>query len=219
MTGPLLLTALSPAHSPLSPPHSPLLLAALRIEAVIIGGSPPPLVIGMRAARLRDDDTLRKVSAHPGPVVILGYGGGLIPGLRPGDVVVASELRDDHGSVIETTPRPLRDAVLAHLREAGLVAGVGPLVTVRSLITGRDRGRLAAMGAVVVDMEAAPVALARPTGGVVVVRVVADTVGVGITGAALAHGRRLARALRTAAAATTEALGVTTARAVPVASR
>jgi 4-hydroxy-3-methylbut-2-en-1-yl diphosphate reductase len=104
-------------------------------------------------------------------MAIAGVGGGLAAGLRPGDLVVASEITDGH------TVIPCASAALlaGELRRAGLRVRVGRVVTVDHLVRGPERERLAATGALVADMESAVLARAADGRPLAVVRAVSDT--------------------------------------------
>jgi len=122
-----------------------------------------------RAGRWRPGTDLARLQA----VVIAGLAGGLAPDVRPGEVVVATEVRDDTGSLVLSGA-----AVLAgRLADAGHPVLLGPIVTTSRLVGGAaERAALAAAGAIAVDMESAPVA--RTLGArvpVAVVRIVVDT--------------------------------------------
>ncbi|MFE9201358.1 4-hydroxy-3-methylbut-2-enyl diphosphate reductase [Micromonospora sp. NPDC007230] len=112
------------------------------------------------------------------PVAVAGIGGGLAPGLAPGDVVVATEVRTDpragHPGP-EVVPMPSAALLAAALRRRGLRVHLGPVVTTTRLVDGATRARLAATGALVADLESAWLLAGcadRPTA---CVRVVADT--------------------------------------------
>jgi 4-hydroxy-3-methylbut-2-enyl diphosphate reductase len=104
-------------------------------------------------------------------MAIAGVGGGLAADLRPGDLVVASEVTDGH------TVIPCASAALlaGELRRAGLRVRVGRVVTVDHLVRGPERERLAATGALVADMESAVLARAADGRPLAVVRAVSDT--------------------------------------------
>jgi 4-hydroxy-3-methylbut-2-enyl diphosphate reductase len=94
--------------------------------------------------------------------------------LRPGDVVVASEVRGTHGRTVLRAGAPL----VAELRKLGLRVRSGPMLTRDRLVGGVDeREQLSATGALVIDMESADLAAAFTRRGipVAVVRVVVDT--------------------------------------------
>ena len=104
---------------------------------------------------------------------VAGFAGGLDPGLPPGCLVVASEVRTADGELARDCPGA---GILAGaLRREGLDVRLGPVVSAPGLITGGRRRALAATGALAVDMESAwlmAVAGERP---MMVVRAVIDT--------------------------------------------
>ncbi len=104
-------------------------------------------------------------------VLVAGVGGGLAPDVHIGDVVVASEVRSPDGTVVSG----LAGAVLvAELERAGLRVHYGPIVSTPRLVGGPSRGRLAATGALAVDMESCW--LVPPPGRpFAVVRAISDT--------------------------------------------
>lgn len=131
-----------------------LVCAALGIEArAIRRGLPAHLarvvVTGVgprRAARAAAGLAWREA------VAVVGFGGAAGRNLRPGDVLVASEVRF-RGRV---HPCPSAPLLAGELAEAGLPASIGPLVTADRLVRGAERHRLAAEGAYAVDMETGP---------------------------------------------------------------
>ncbi|MGI5215703.1 4-hydroxy-3-methylbut-2-enyl diphosphate reductase [Plantactinospora sp. CA-290183] len=109
-----------------------------------------------------------------GALAVAGIAGGLVAGMRPGDVVVATEVRRDGAPPDEAVPCPAAPMVAAALRRRGLTVHLGPVVSSRRLVDGPERDRLAATGALAVDTESAGLlagASGRPT---TCVRVVAD---------------------------------------------
>jgi 4-hydroxy-3-methylbut-2-enyl diphosphate reductase len=107
-------------------------------------------------------------------LVVMGVGGALVTDLSPsgpiktGDLVVATEVG---GVVCESAP-----LLAGELRRAGLRVHLGPVVTVDHLVKGAERAELAATGAILADMESAPLAAAAAGGRpVAVVRAVSDT--------------------------------------------
>ena len=136
-----------------------------------------------------------------GPAVLVaGFCGALDAALQPGDVVLASELRDPSGETV-----PCADpAILAGvLRRDGMRVHVGPVASSEKIVRGERRRELRRTGALAVDMESAwlaPLVHGRPF---ITLRVVLDT-GLRelhrplrtITGAAIAYrGLRRACAL------------------------
>lgn len=144
------------------------------------------------------------------PLVVAGVCGALDPRLRPGDVVVATEVR--HGPTALRCPSA---ALLSgELRRAGLTVHTGPIATVPRPPGKAARAHLAAEGILAVDMESAilvagltpaseqpPEAAGGEQAGVgrawVVVRVVVDTPGRPLVGPwTVPGGIRALRVLR-----------------------
>ncbi len=155
-----------------------LVVTALRSEYAALWGHVDGATLercGMGPTRVRD--WLPRLSVvSPQAVVVAGVGGGLDASLRPGDVVVASEVRDAQGSVVLPAAAPL----VAELRSIGLRVRTGPIVSCDAIVNGvTERERFAATGALAVDMESAALvrAVDRELGEVpmAVVRVIVDT--------------------------------------------
>ena len=155
-------------------------LAPLRVEAWALGGRR----VGMGA---------REAGPGRGPLVVGGLCGAIDPSLRPGDLVVASEVRGDGAAV----------ACAVELAER-LGARVGPIVSLDHVAGRAERLALRASGAVAVDMESYWLARSAGDRPVAVVRAVVDsadrrlldprTLGAGIRGLLALH--RAAPALR-----------------------
>lgn len=156
---------------------SPLYLVPLGLEArAVARGAHRAEVqrIGMgpvkaTAARARIASTF-----EPGrPIVVVGLGGGLVEGLTPGDVVVASELQVTTGS--SSIEMEYASEVAAELSAAGLSVHTQPVVCSPKIITGAaERREAGANGAIAVDMESywcAPLAAQHPFA---VVRILLD---------------------------------------------
>src|SRR5439155_3405543 len=77
-------------------------------------------------------------------VAVAGVCGALVDGLRPGDIVVASEVRDPDGNSIRCSSGPLAAA----LRAMGFEATVGPIASWPSLAAATEREGQAAPGPV-----------------------------------------------------------------------
>jgi 4-hydroxy-3-methylbut-2-enyl diphosphate reductase len=120
--------------------------------------------------------------------LIAGVAGGLAASVRPGDVVVAPD-----------ASAPL---LAGTLRRLGLTVHVGEIHTSDRIVTGASRERLAATGALAVDMETAVLRAAAGDRPFAAVRVVTDTVGAPLwSPGTLRRGVRALSALRTAAPA------------------
>lgn len=139
---------------------------------------------GSRAA---GSDSVRGADA----VAVAGIGGGLRADLRAGDIVVATEVR----GAGEPVSCPSAALLAGALRRQGLRVHTGPIISVDHIVTGAERGELAAGGAICADMESASVLAAAPNAAGAVVRVIADTAAGPLLRAATAG--RMAVALRT----------------------
>jgi 4-hydroxy-3-methylbut-2-en-1-yl diphosphate reductase len=128
-------------------------------------------------------------------VIVAGVGGGLVPAVRPGDIVVATEVRGPGGTV----PSPSAPLLAGALRELGLSVHTGPLYTSDRLVDRDARRRLAGTGAIAVDMESAAVAAAAGDRPFVAVRAIVDTIDRGLwTPGTIGRGIAALRALRRA---------------------
>ncbi len=138
-----------------------LVFAPLRFEANAVrrGLTQPTSQVvrtGMGAAR--STKTLARQS-NPGPfgaMVVMGTAAGLADDLRPGDLVVATEVTDGE----TTITLPGADLLAAELRRAGLNARAGRVIQVKKIIGSSERTRLAADGYLVADMESAAIVAA-----------------------------------------------------------
>jgi 4-hydroxy-3-methylbut-2-enyl diphosphate reductase len=168
---------------------------ALRVERAAVRRALPqarivrtgmgPHRTGRRLPRLDTD----------GPLAVLGVAGGLAPGVRPGDVVVASEVRGEglHGDAVQV-PCSSAPLLAGALRALGLTVHVGPVVSTTRLAGAASRAALAATGALAVDMESATLLEPWPDRPVAVVRAIVDTADAPL--ARLATARRGVAALR-----------------------
>ncbi|MEQ7127354.1 4-hydroxy-3-methylbut-2-enyl diphosphate reductase [Actinopolymorpha sp. B11F2] len=99
-------------------------------------------------------------------IAVAGIAGALSPDLRPGDVVVATEVRDGaDGAVVSCPSAPLLAGALERtheLRRAGSAVHTGPVVSAHHVVSGSSRADLRATGALAVDMESAWL-LSHPT--------------------------------------------------------
>jgi 4-hydroxy-3-methylbut-2-enyl diphosphate reductase len=149
-------------------------VTALRSEYAALSGRVPDaqlLRCGMGPERVRAW-LPRLREAAPEAVVVAGVAGGVDPSLRPGDIVVASEVRDARGRTVLRGAAPL----VAELRRMGLRVRSGPMVSHDHVVGGaEERARLAATGAIAVDMESAEIVRAIVGVPTAVVRVIVDT--------------------------------------------
>jgi 4-hydroxy-3-methylbut-2-en-1-yl diphosphate reductase len=103
---------------------------------------------GMGADRARSSADL--LPPGDSPVAVAGFCGALAPGIEPGDVVVASEIRGPDGQSIACSAGPLV-AALRRLDVGRLHHG--PMVTTERAVRGDERAELAEAGAIAADME------------------------------------------------------------------
>ena len=159
-----------------SPRGDGLVLAApLRFEArALQRGAPAANVIRTGVGRRRARNAAGRIGHAPGNVVaVTGFAGALTPELEPGDVVVATEVR----GADEPVRCAATELVASMLRRAGLRVHTGPIVSVPRVVRGAERARLAASGALAVDMESAWLARGCAGRPWAVVRTVVDTPG------------------------------------------
>lgn len=169
------------------PPHPvPLLIAcALGIEQLALrtgdrtgaGGPVTVLRTGM-GPRAADRAVTRALAGRePGgtAVVATGFCAGLAPGMHPGDLVVAGEVRDPRGVTACVAPELLAETVA---RVApGRTVHTGPLTGSDHVVRGQERAALRSTGAVAVDMESAATLYSAVRAGarpVAAVRVIVD---------------------------------------------
>jgi 4-hydroxy-3-methylbut-2-en-1-yl diphosphate reductase len=179
-----------------------LLLAPLAIEAVAVrAGAPGALVVRTGMGHERASQAAHKAAATPADAVaVVGFCGALRDGLRPGDIVVATEVRSPDGTIVRCSPGP----VVASLKALGVDnVHAGPIVSSETLVRGDGREALASDGALAADMESAWLAEAAAGRPFAVVRVVVDSPSRELSQAfaTSAGGLRAARSLRRAAPA------------------
>jgi hypothetical protein len=111
-------------------------------------------------------------------VVVCGLAGALVPGLRPGTVLVPEWVGLPDGRTMRCDPA-LVQALAAAARTLGFRPDTGPLLTAPSLVVGAARQTWAGHGFVAVDMETG--LLAERTLRVATIRVVLDSLDQGIS--------------------------------------
>ena len=172
-------------------------VTALRSEYLALAGQVDGARLercGMGPAKVRD--WLPSLDGFDaGALVVAGVAGGLSYELRAGDVVVASEVRDERGRTVLRAAAPLA----AELRAMGLRVHIGPVVSSNRIVSGAERERLAATGALAVDMESSALVreVVKRDVCVAVVRVIVDTAHVPLARlSTVAAGVRALRVLR-----------------------
>ncbi|MFF4367561.1 1-hydroxy-2-methyl-2-butenyl 4-diphosphate reductase [Streptomyces sp. NPDC001594] len=166
-----------------APSAPPLLIAcALRIERAALGGTGRAAGggtvlrtgMGPRAA----DRAVARALGRPGmeraAVLATGFCAGLVPGMNPGDLVVAEETRDPRGAVPCTGTAVLAGALARAV--PGRTVHTGVLTGSDHVVRGQERDRLRAAGAIAVDMESAATLWTASGAGrpVAAVRVIVD---------------------------------------------
>jgi len=153
-----------------------LLLTPLALEAAAAGRSRPSIHVlrtGMGPAKAAHAAERASTMAARA-VAVTGFCGALEPGLRPGDVVVATEIVGPRRRWTCEGTGPL----LAALEVVGVRAAAGPIASVDHVVSGPEREELArSTGAIAVDMESAWLAEAAHERPFAVVRVVVDIPG------------------------------------------
>ncbi|MFE9632663.1 1-hydroxy-2-methyl-2-butenyl 4-diphosphate reductase [Streptomyces sp. NPDC006463] len=164
---------------------TPLLVAcALRIEQAALRGTgrgaPEAYALlrtgmGPRAAERAVGRALARPGMGRAAVLATGFCAGLLPGMNPGDLVLADETRDVHGAV-PCTGTPLLAEALARAAP-GRTVHIGVLTGSDHVVRGQERAQLRATGAIAVDMESAATLRTATRGSgrpVAAVRVVVD---------------------------------------------
>jgi 4-hydroxy-3-methylbut-2-enyl diphosphate reductase len=104
-------------------------------------------------------------------IAVAGVAGALDGSLRPGELVVAQELRRA-GAVFPSGAAPLLHAAL---RRLGLPVRLGPIYSAERVVSGPARHALSATGAIAVDTESAFLAETCPGGRAIAIRAIVDT--------------------------------------------
>jgi 4-hydroxy-3-methylbut-2-enyl diphosphate reductase len=153
----------------------PVLVAALGVERAAVRGrlgGVPVLRSGVGPARA-SAAAAELAEAGPRPLLVAGVAGALVPAVRPGDLVVADEVRFVDGR--RPVEVPTAGALAGALRRLGLAVHVGPVVSSPTVVDGTRRAELARTGALAVDMESGWLAAGAGGGPFAVVRAVVDT--------------------------------------------
>src|SRR5579862_1979882 len=130
---------------------APLLLEASAVRRGLTRPTSRVVHTGMGATRARKSAARSQPNPFGGGVAVMGTAAGLTDDLHPGDLVVATEVRDGE----TTIPLPGAELLAAELRRAGLPARAGRLRTAAKLVKSSQRVHLAADGYLAADMESA----------------------------------------------------------------
>ncbi len=144
----------------------------MRVEAFAVGGADVIIGVGPGRARRAGAELAASLDGRTA-VALVGVAGGLSPELHPGDLVIASELRNTESSALLNLPGA--SFLAAEFRRAGLGVHTGPLVSSPRYVRARERVALAASGAVAVDMESAWIMGCLPNNPLAVIRSISDT--------------------------------------------
>jgi 4-hydroxy-3-methylbut-2-enyl diphosphate reductase len=142
-------------------------LSPLRIEALAVRSGLPGIKVkrsGMGRHQLDFGDA--------DAIGVAGLCGAVDPSLRAGDVVLATELRDEDG---KTLPCPGSALLAEPLRRMGLKTMSGTVYTASKILGRDERLALRDAGVIAVDMESAWIVQAALDRPVAVLRVVVDT--------------------------------------------
>ena len=124
------------------------------------------LAVGMRARR-----AARLLPRDTGALISSGVAGGVAPQVRTGDVVIATEVRGDDGSVVLCPSAPL---LAAAARRLGLRVHLGPMACTDKIAFGARRRALAADGVLAVDQESTWLGMLAQDVPFAVARVIVD---------------------------------------------
>jgi 4-hydroxy-3-methylbut-2-en-1-yl diphosphate reductase len=152
---------------------APMWIEALALRGAVPGARLVRTGMGPRRA-IAAAPTLAPAAGGGWALAVAGLCAGLDPAMRPGDVVVASEVRGPDGTVRCDGAGRLVEA----LERRGLRPHLGAVVSVDHVVQGAERASLLATGAIAADMESAFLAAAVARGGRLgVLRVVLDSPG------------------------------------------
>jgi 4-hydroxy-3-methylbut-2-enyl diphosphate reductase len=136
----------------------PVICAPLRVEARALrrglrgtSGQASVDVLRTGYGPARSAAAAARLEPSSSGIVVGGVAGALTDDLAAGDLVVASEVTGGGEPVI----CPSAPLLAGELRRAGLNVRLGPIATVDHLVGRGERARLAAPGAIAVDMESA----------------------------------------------------------------
>ncbi|WP_405487010.1 1-hydroxy-2-methyl-2-butenyl 4-diphosphate reductase [Streptomyces sp. NBC_00096] len=178
------------ASGPAGTPPPLLIACALRIERTALRsgrdrGAPERYEVlrtgmGPRAAERAVGRALEQPQLLGAAVLATGFCAGLLPGMSPGDLIVAEETRDPRGTVACAGTALLAEALARAV--PGRTVHLGALTGSDHVVRGQERAQLRAAGAIGVDMESAATLWTAARGGgaagadrpVAAVRVIVD---------------------------------------------
>jgi 4-hydroxy-3-methylbut-2-enyl diphosphate reductase len=168
-----------------------LVLAPLRLEAnAVRRGLRQPASRVVRAGMRGSKADGSKLGAF-GATAVMGTAASVADDLKPGDLVVATEVSDGERVIA----LPGAELIAGELRRAGLTVRTGKIVTVDHLVKSSERAGLAASGYLAADMESAQLLDAAEGRPAAVIRAVSDGgVGPGMVTGGMAALRSLRQA-------------------------
>jgi len=160
-----------------APAEAPAVICApLAVEHAALASALRPLpVLRTGKGQARSRASAARTELRDRPLAIAGLAGAMTDGLRPGDLVVATELRTDPARSGAERTIPAAPLVAGALARAGLPVRLGPIASTAKIVHGAARAAFAAAGVLAVDMESAQLATAAGEQPVLVVRAVVDT--------------------------------------------
>lgn len=154
---------MSPDREAATGPPPLLVACALRIERAALRsgsavGAPERYEVlrtgmGPRAAERAVGRALAEPPLRGAAVLATGFCAGLLPGMSPGDLIVAEETRDPRGTVACAGTALLAEALAR--AAPGRTVHLGALTGSDHVVRGQERAELRATGAIGVDMESA----------------------------------------------------------------
>jgi 4-hydroxy-3-methylbut-2-enyl diphosphate reductase len=153
-----------------------LVLTPLRLEAAAVRrGLPEAQVVRTGMGRERSLDAVaRRRELATGAVAVAGVAAAVDTTLRPGDVVVATEVRTEDGHVRACPGAAL---LATAVRARGLRAVCGPVLSADHLVSVSQRALLREQGIAAIDMESAWLAETAGDRPLAVLRVISEEAG------------------------------------------
>jgi 4-hydroxy-3-methylbut-2-en-1-yl diphosphate reductase len=151
---------------------TPVLCAPLRVEQAALRRAAPALrVIHTGMGPRRSAAAADRLPSGGSPLLVAGVGGGTSEDVRPGDIVVASELVAGPRRVT----LPSAPLLASALRGLGLTVHTGPVACAPRVVDGSRRAVIGGSGALAVDTESIQFADVAGSAAFAVVRSIVDT--------------------------------------------